>query len=187
VKRTKRVTTEEFLSLRKKEGTERAYTALVHHYSKPIYFQIRHILFDHSITDDLVQETFLKAWKNIHSFTGPGSVEGWLRKIATNEVLMHLRKTKTRVSLVSNEVEAEDGVFHIEPQAPSYWNPRDGEERFLLAIEQLPEKQRLVFTMKYFEDITYVEMAEQLGGSVGSLKASYHHAVQKLKGELGED
>lgn len=179
--------TEDFLELRKSHGAERAYTALVRHYSKSIYYHIRHILFDHSVTDDLVQDTFLKAWKNIESFHGPGSIEGWLRKIATNEVLMHLRKTKSRISTISDEKEDEDGVFRIEPQAPSYWNPADGEERFLAAIERLPEKQRLVFSMKYFEDITYQDMAEQLGGTVGSLKASYHHAVQKLKSDLGED
>lgn len=179
--------TKEFLNLRSEQGAERAYTVLVREHSKTIYFHIRHMLFDHSVTDDLVQETFLKAWKNIHSFRGPGSVEGWLRRIATNEVLQHLRKRKSRISLVSNEVEDEEGVYSMEPQAPTYWNPQDGEEKFLAAIERLPEKQRLVFSMKYFEDITYGEMAEQLGGSVGSLKASYHHAVQKIKADLGED
>ena len=176
-----------FLELRQTDGAERAYTALVRHYAKTIYFHIRHLLFDHSQTDDLVQETFLKVWKNIHSFRGPGSIEGWLRRIATNEVLQHLRKTRTRISTVSNGMEDRDGVAHIEPQAPDYWNAEEGEKRFLQAIEHLPEKQRLVFSMKYFGDITYAEMAEQLGGTVGSLKASYHHAVQKLKNKLSTD
>lgn len=175
-----------FLEIKSTQGSEKAYTALVHAYSKSIYFHVRHQLFDHSLTDDLVQETFLKAWKGLDSFKGPGSIEGWLKMIATNEVRQYIRKKQSRIQLLSTE--SDDPDFQKQdPEAPGYWDSEQEEQRFLKAVEGLPEKQRLVFSLKYFEDLPYAQIVEQLGGTIGSLKASYHHATQKIKEELSSN
>lgn len=175
-----------FLELKITLGSERAYTELVRAYSKSIYYHIRHQLFDHSLTDDLVQDTFLKAWKNLDSFRGPGSIEGWLKMIATNEVRQYIRKKQSRIQLLPSESDNTDHA-PTELEAPTYWDSSFEETRFLNAVSNLPEKQRIVFTLKYFEDLSYAQIVEHLGGTIGSLKASYHHATQKIKDELSTD
>ena len=139
------------------------------------------MVIDHDDTDDLVQEVFVKVWKNLPDFRADSQLYTWIYRIATNECLNFLRKKKNRYFLPINDV-AQELVQKMDS------NPlMDGDEiqlRLQKALLKLPDKQRLVFNMKYFDDMKYEEIAEITGTSVGSLKASYHHAIKKLEDYL---
>lgn len=162
---------------------ELGFKALVSKYSEPLYWHIRRIVLIHEDTDDLLQETFIKAWKSIDSFRGDSKILTWLYKIATNESIRHLNKFKDRYYL---DVDNPDASVVNTLQGDPYF---DGDEAVLKlerAILSLPEKQRLVFLMKYYDDMKYKEISKILGTSVGGLKASYHHAVSKIEEYLKE-
>ena len=143
------------------------------------------MVIDHDEANDVSQEVFVKIWFHLEDFRQESGLFTWIYKIATNECLRVLKKKRQRFFLPIGDVEAE--LSNLVSSEHQY----DGDEiqkKLQLAILKLPEKQRLVFNMKYFEDITYEEMSAILGTSVGALKASYHHAVQKIQTtlEIGE-
>ena len=155
-----------------------AFAQVVEHYSEPLYWQIRKMVVSHDDTDDLLQNTFMKAWANIDYFRGDAKLSTWLYRIAVNESITFLNKERAKRNLT---VDDED-TFLVESLPADEWF--DGDEWQLLlqqAIARLPEKQRLVFTMRYFDEMKYEEMSEILGTTVGALKASYHHAAKKVE------
>ncbi len=143
-----------------------------------MYWHIRKIVLNHDDTDDVLQNTFIKVYRNIDSFKGNSALFSWMYRIATNESITFLNSKAKKMGFSNQELQ-ETLVNNLE--ADSYF---DGDKAQLLlqkAIATLPEKQRLVFNMKYFEDLKYNEISEILETSVGGLKASYHHAVKKIE------
>jgi len=163
------------------EGKENyAFQLIVKEYSKRLYWQIRRLVIDHDQTDDILQDTFIKVYQNLKHFEGKSSLYSWMYRIATNEALNHLKKKS------SQNISANDSLF-TSLKADPYFDGDEAYIRLLEVVEQLPDKQKLVFQLKYFEKMKYEEIAEMLGGTVGSLKASYHHAVKKIENNLGLD
>lgn len=179
-----------FLSLEDKELLSKirdpatrnyGFNLLVRKYQQKAYWHIRKMVIDHDDADDLVQETFVKVWKNLDKFREDAQVYTWIYKIATNECLNFLRKKRRRYFLPIHDVVTE--LTHKLESAPDI----DGDEiqlKLQKALLRLPDKQRLVFNMKYFDDMKYEEIAEITGSSVGGLKANYHHAVKKIEDYL---
>lgn len=169
----------ELVKLLKDEKTaSRAFETLLKTYSEPVYWQIRRMVLNHDDANDIVQNVFIKAWTNLHNFRGDAKLSTWLFKIAVNESINFLNKEKTR-SQISGGVE-DDSSFLKNLEADSFFDGDALQAELQLAISKLPEKQRLVFNMRYYDEMKYEDMSEVLGTSVGALKASYHHAVKKL-------
>lgn len=157
-----------------------AFNLMVKNYSEKLYWQIRRIVIFHEDADDVLQETFIKVWNGLPKFQANSSLFTWMYRIATNEALNHLKKSKristTNTSDLENQLK-EDPFF-------------DGDIvyiKFLKIVDALPSKQKLVFQLKYFEKYSYEDIAELLGGSIGSLKASYHYAVKKIEKNIVKD
>lgn len=166
------------IELLKEESTaHKAFETLVEAYSEPLYAQIRRLVISHDETDDLLQNVFLKAWKNIHNFRGEAKLSTWLHKIAINEALNHLQHESKR-KVISDTTGDDFLLKNIE--ADGYFDGDALQMALQKAIRALPEKQRLVFNMKYYDEMKYDQISEILGTSVGALKASYHHAVKKI-------
>ena len=157
------------------------FRSLVDQYSEPLYWHVRNLVCSHEDADDIVQETFIKAWKALQSFRGDSSPSTWLWRIATNEALNFLNKQKVRSALQFESLSSKlEEKIDEDP-----WFNGDVMQRMLMkAIQRLPEKQRLVFVMRWFEELPYEEISEILGTSIGALKASYHFATEKLKSFL---
>ena len=157
---------------------ETIFRELVCQYSEQLYGHIRGFVDSHEDADDLLQETFLKAWKALPSFRGDSGHFTWLWRIATNEALGYLRKKKVRAALQFESLDARaERVIDSDP-----WFDGDAAQRELSkAIATLPDKQRTVFLMRYYEDLSYEEISEITGTSVGALKANYFHAVQRIR------
>jgi len=170
--------------LKSESSREVAFNILVKEYQEPLYMHIRKIVISHSDADDVLQNTFLKVWHNIENFRGESSLFTWLYKIATNEAFNYLKKVK-RIPLNSPNDEQE--YFMASLKSDEFFSGDDIQHKLQRAILRLPEKQRVVFNMKYFDDIKYKDMAEILGTSVGALKASYHHAVKKIEEYINSD
>ena len=160
---------------------ELAFNQIVELYSERLYWHVRRFVCSHEDTDDLLQEIFIKIWNSLPSFRGDSRIYTWLYRIATNETLNYLRKIR-RENAVSFEVVSEILATRID-EDPSF-NGNAIQREMLKAIQRLPEKQRLVFNMRYFDEMKYEEIAEITGTSVGALKASYHHAYNKIKETL---
>lgn len=160
-----------------------AFAQVVAHYSEPLYWQIRKMVISHDDTDDLLQNTFLKAWNNIEHFRGDAKLSTWLYRIAINESLSFLNKERQRNN-VSIDDESQFLINNIETDP--WFDGNELQLRLQKAIARLPEKQRLVFNMRYFDEMKYEDISEILGTSVGALKASYHHAVKKIEEYLLE-
>ncbi len=181
----KSLTDEQLVELLRNERTRReAFSQMVVKYQKQIYWQIRKMLISHEDTDDVLQNTLMKAWVGIQNFRGEAKLSTWLYRIAVNETLTFLNNQ--RIKNVSSMLDTED-LLLSRLEADSYFDGNEAEMKLQRAILTLPDKQRLVFNMKYFEEKTYEEMEEILGTSVGALKASYHHAVKKIERFLLED
>ena len=154
-----------------------AFDTLMRTYGESVYWQIRKLVVRHEDADDILQNVFLKAWNNLPNFRGDAKLSTWLFKIAVNESINYLNKEKQRLQLG----EESDDTFLLESvEADPFF---DGEQLHLdlqKAIARLPEKQKLVFNMRYFDDMKYEDISDILGTSVGALKASYHHAVKKI-------
>ena len=163
---------------------EYAFNLIVQRYQERLYWHVRKILVDHDDTDDTLQEVFLKVWRNLESFRDESSLFTWMYRIATNEALTFLRRKKRRsiLSLTSVEHQLSESL-----ESDEYFNGDAIQKKLQKAVLSLPEKQRLVFNMKYFDEMKYDEIAEILETSVGSLKASYHHAVKKIENYLSVD
>lgn len=170
--------------LKDESSAHKAFEVLVDSYSEPLYWQIRKMVVNHDDANDLLQNVFLKVWKNIHNFRGDAKLSTWLHKIAINESLNFLNQEKQKKELTDN---SEDDYLLNNIEAESFIDGDSLEAELAKAITTLPEKQRLVFNMRYYDDMKYEEISEILGTSVGALKASYHHAVKKINAKLGID
>ena len=164
--------------------TERAFRMIIDRYGSRLYWHIRRLVIIHEDADDVLQNTFINAWKNIRSFRFESSLLTWLWSIATNEALTLIRKKEKQGTVSLDEV---GNFFAQSVEGSTYFNGDDVSARLQDAIMKLPEKQRLVFNMKYFDDMSYGEISGVTGTSVGALKASYHHAVKKIEKHLIDD
>jgi RNA polymerase sigma-70 factor (ECF subfamily) len=154
------------------------FNLLVKTYQQRLYWHIRKMVIDHDDTDDLLQEVFIKVWKNIEKFREDSNLFTWLHKIATNECLNYLKKKKNRFRIgIDNENKELVSKF----DNGQYISGSEIQLKLQKALLKLPDKQRLVFNMKYFEDLKYEDIAKITNTSVGSLKASYHLAVKKIE------
>lgn len=167
--------------LRNQESRNYGFNLLVRAYQQRIYWHIRKMVVDHDDADDLVQEVFVKIWKNISSFREDSSLFTWVYRIATNECLNFLRKKRKRFFIPLHDVA---GELSQKLESSTEIDGSEVEMKLQKALLTLPDKQRLVFNMKYFDDMKYTQIAEITGSSVGSLKASYHHAVKKIEDYL---
>lgn len=149
---------------------------IVDQYSEPLYWKIRSIILTHDDADDVLQNTFLKAWKNLPTFEGRSRLSTWLYRIAINEALDFLRRQKT-TTLASADA---DLSIANQLMADDYFDGDRSQALLQQAIAMLPDVQRTVFTLRYYDEMKYSEISELLGTSEGSLKASYHVAVQKV-------
>jgi RNA polymerase sigma-70 factor (ECF subfamily) len=164
--------------LRNPNTASKAFDAMMRLYGEKIYWQIRKMVVNHEDASDLLQNVFLKAWNNLNNFRGDAKLSTWLYKIAVNESINFLNKERQKFNVTS-----EDGdTFLLDNiQSDLYFDGDTLQREFQKAIASLPEKQRLVFNMRYFDEMKYEQISEILGTSVGALKASYHHAVKKIE------
>ena len=171
------------LLLRDPERAREGFSRIVNLYAEKLYWQIRKMVLSHDDANDLLQNTFMKAWANIDLFRGEAKLSTWLYKIALNECITFLKKQRAQ-----NQVSIDDNDLFLMDQLKDdpYFDGDDLQKRLQEAILTLPEKQRIVFLMKYYDDMKYEEMSEILGTSVGALKASYHHAVKKIEDFLSQ-
>ena len=153
-----------------------AFSVLVRKYSELLYWKIRHIVLDHEDANDILQNTFIKAWNNIEDFQNKSKVSTWLYRIAINEALDFLRKQKNISLVCANE----DSSVANRLIADDYFDGEETQAQLQQAIARLPEVQRTVFNLRYFDEMKYSEMSELLNTSEGALKASYHLAVKKV-------
>lgn len=165
--------------LQQEKTAAKAFETLLHHYTEPVYWQIRRMVMNHDDANDIVQNVFIKAWTNLHNFRGEAKLSTWLFKIAVNESINFLNKEKHRAQFTGGDSDEDTSVLR-NLEADSYFDGDALQLELQAAIAKLPEKQRLVFNMRYYDEMKYEEMSEILGTSVGALKASYHHAVKKL-------
>jgi RNA polymerase sigma-70 factor (ECF subfamily) len=155
-----------------------AFHLLVTKYQKRLYWQVRRIIIDHDDANDVVQNVFIKVWKNLDGFKESSQLYTWLFRIATNESLTFLKQR--RASLYTPFENVEGGLARKKTD-DNFFSPDEIERKLHNAILTLPEKQRIVFNMRYYDETPYEQMAEILETSVGALKASYHHAVKKVE------
>ena len=168
--------------LKKENLRAGAFSAIVEEHSESIYWHIRRMVLEHEDANDIVQNTFIKAWMNIDSFQGKSKISTWLYRIAINETLTFLNRNKgTLVSLDSPE-----GAIADQLESDTYFSGSKADAMLQEAIARLPEKQRLVFNLRYYDEMKYEEMSQVLDTSVGALKASYHIAVKKIEEYLSQ-
>lgn len=171
-------------ALKQSDSKDEAFTRLVQEYKERIYWHIRKIVLDHDDANDVVQNTFIKVHLNIENFNENSTLFTWMYRIATNEALNFIKSKAKKIGLKNEEwIEAIADNLEADPFF-------DGDEAALILqkeISKLPEKQRIVFNMRYFDGMNYDSISEILDTSVGALKASYHHAVKKIKTKLTND
>lgn len=167
--------------LKSEDHKDRAFKVLLELYKERLYWHIRNIVKSHDDADDALQNTFIKVYKNIHKFKGDSKLFSWMYRIATNESITLINKKAKRLQ-ISNEEVQQTALNNLTSDV--YFEGSDIQLKLQQAIATLPEKQQLVFNMKYFEDIKYKDMSEILETSEGALKASYHIAVKKIEAYL---
>jgi len=172
------------LKLRNPETRNYGFNLLVRKYQHKVYWHIQKMVIDHDDADDLVQEVFIKVWKNLDKFREDAQLYTWVYRIATNECLNFLRKKKNKFFMPIHDVQNEltqkiDSSPYIDGDAIQL--------KLQKALLTLPDKQRLVFNMKYFDEMKYEDIAKITETTVGSLKANYHHAVKKIEALLKDD
>ncbi|WCT13920.1 RNA polymerase sigma factor [Mucilaginibacter jinjuensis] len=158
-----------------------AFNLLLKKYQQKIYWHVRRMVIDHDDADDLVQDVFIKVWKNLEGFRSDAQLYTWMYRIATNECITFLNKKKQKNNISLDEVSYE---LADTLASSSYFDGDKAQMKLQQALLTLPDKQRLVFNMKYYDDMKYEEMSEVLGTSVGALKASFHLAVKKIESFL---
>jgi RNA polymerase sigma-70 factor (ECF subfamily) len=158
-----------------------AFNLLLKKYQQKLYWHIRRMVIDHDDSDDIVQDTFVKIWKNLPNFRNDAQLYTWMYRIATNECITFLNKKKQK-----NNIPLDDVAYELADTLAdsTYFNGDKAQLKLQQAILTLPEKQRLVFNMKYYDDMKYEQMSDVLGTSVGALKASFHLAVKKIESYL---
>ena len=172
---------EDIIGIYRNGELERAFTEIVKAYSERLFWYVRRYVGCQEDADDLIQEIFVKVWAALPSFRGEARLFTWIYRIATNEALNFLRRQRVRAALNFKSLDAE--VERRIDEDP-YFNGGEAERRLIKALQKLPQKQIIVFSMRYFEDMSYEEISEVTGTSTGALKASYHIAYEKLKKEL---
>lgn len=171
--------------LRAPETRNQAFAKVVDAYGEKLYWHIRRLVLTHDDTNDVLQNTMIKAWMNLEKFRGDSKLLTWLYRIAVNESITFLNKQRTMAGFTTEEG---DQLLLDKLEGDSYFDGDAAELKLQKAILTLPEKQRLVFTMRYFDELKYEEISNILGTSEGALKASYHHAAKKIEAFLtGED
>ena len=155
-----------------------AFRKLLQLYQKPLYNHIRNMVLNHDDCNDVLQNTFIKVFANLKNFKGDSKLFSWMYRIATNEALTFMQQ-RAKKQGISNEEVQQKAINKLESDV--YFDGTEIQLKLQKAIAILPEKQQLVFKMKYYEEIKYEELSEILGTSVGALKASYHHAVKKIE------
>ncbi len=172
---------DEIIRLYKNGEHERAFSEIVKAYSERLYWHVRRFVCCHEDADDLVQEIFIKIWAALPSFREEAQLFTWIYRIATNEALNFLRRQKIRAALNFTSIDSElERKIDDDP----YFNGDEAQRLLLKSMSKLPQKQRVVFSLRYFEDMKYEDIAKITGTSVGALKASYHIAYEKIKAEI---
>ncbi len=162
----------------RQEGEQKAFRLLVDKYKERLYWHIRKIVISHEDTDDVLQNVFVKVWQGLKEFRNDSKLYTWMYRIATNEALNFLNEKRRKVYGNTEELSA---FLENTLESDVYFSGDDIQKELQKAILQLPDRQRMVFNMKYFDDMPYEEMAEILKVAVGTLKATYHQAVKKIE------
>ena len=171
----------QIISLYDSGESEKAFNGIVNAYTERLYWHIRRFTCNHEDTNDLLQDVFVKIWAALPSFRRDAQLFTWIYRIATNEVLNHLRKQKFK-AMVS--LDSEYALLERKIDEDPYFNGNKIQRELHKAIQRLPQKQRIVFSLRYFDEMKYEDISEITGTSIGALKASYHHAYIKIKEEL---
>jgi RNA polymerase sigma-70 factor (ECF subfamily) len=158
---------------------ERAFTTVIKKYQEKTYWHIRRIVIQHDDANDVMQNVFLKVWNNLEKFREGSTLFTWIYRIATNECLSFLEEQKKKRN--STSLHDPDSNLSNRVRAEEHFDGKKLEWKLQIAIQQLPEKQRVIFNMRYFDGMTYDQISEVLGTSSGGLKANYHHAVKKIE------
>ena len=161
-----------------------SFNLLIRKYQQRVYWHVRRIVIDHDDANDVTQESFIKIWKHLAGFKEESQLFTWIYRIATNEALSFLRKKRVKffIPMINVEEKLSNSL-----KDDNFFTGNDIELKLQQALLKLPEKQRLVFNMKYYDELKYEEMSDILGTSVGALKASYHHAVKKIEEFIKSD
>jgi len=167
-----------------KTDVNRAFRLLVEKYSSKLYWHIRRLVILHEDADDALQNTFISAWRNIRKFRSDSSLYTWLYAIATNEALTLINHRKRNAAVSLDDI---GSILANSVEGSTWFDGDEAQIKLQNAILQLPDKQRIVFNLKYFDEMTYEDMSKVLNTSEGALKASFHHAVKKIEKMLGED
>ena len=175
------MTDEKIIELYERGQREEAFNGIVNAYTERLYWHIRRFLCSHEDSNDLLQDIFIKIWAALPNFRGEARLYTWLYRIATNEVLNHLRKQKFK-ALIS--LDSASGILERKIDEDTSFNGDQMQRELHKAIQRLPEKQRIVFSLRYFDEMKYEEISEITDTTVGALKASYHHAYNKIKDDL---
>ena len=157
---------------------ESGFTAIIKKYQEKLYWHIRRMVVNHDDANDVLQNVFIRVWKGLENFREDAQLYTWLYKIATNECLTFLDQKKRKSSVSFDQVET---VLSNQIKADEHFDANKLEWKLQLAIQQLPEKQKIVFNLRYYDEMPYEEMSRVLDTSEGALKASYHHAVKKIE------
>ncbi len=172
---------DEIMEMYRSGNRDGAFGALVQSYQERLYWHLRRFTLSHEDTDDLLQETFVKIWRGLDTFRNDSTLLTWVYRIATNEALNFLRREKTHGAM---DREPFDTVLAKKVDDDPHFNGNELQRELQKAILRLPKKQRAVFSMRYFDELSYKDIAKILNTSVGSLKASYHFAYKKIRADL---
>jgi RNA polymerase sigma-70 factor (ECF subfamily) len=175
---TDRSDAELLIQFRQPQTKESAFTAIIKKYQEKLYWHIRRMVVDHDDANDVLQNVFIRVWNGLENFREDSQLYTWLYRIATNESLTFIEQQKKRTTVSLSDVET--GLSN-KIKADKHFDPNKLEWKLQLAIQQLPEKQRIVFSLRYCDEMPYEEMSRVLETSEGALKASYHHAVKKIE------
>jgi RNA polymerase sigma-70 factor (ECF subfamily) len=167
-----------------KTDLNKGFRLVVEKYSPRLYWHIRRLVILHEDADDALQNTFLNAWRGIVEFRSDSSIYTWLYAIATNEAIALINRRKKNAAVSIDDI---GSFFASSLEGSTYFDGDEAQVKLQNAIFRLPEKQRIVFNLKYFDELTYEEMSKVLNTSEGALKASYHHAVKKIEKTISED
>jgi RNA polymerase sigma-70 factor (ECF subfamily) len=175
---TERDDAELLMRFRNPETKESAFTALIKKYQERLYWHVRRMVVDHDDANDVLQNVFIRVWNGLENFKEESQLYTWLYRIATNESLTFLEGQKKRASVSLSDVET---GLENKVRADQNFDASKLEWKLQVAIQQLPEKQRIVFNLRYYDEMPYEQMSRVLETSEGALKASYHHAVKKIE------
>ncbi len=160
------------------ETKERAFTAIIKKYQEKLYWHVRRMVVEHEDANDVLQNVFIRVWNGLENFREDSQLYTWLYRIATNESLTYIEQQKKKSSV---SLDVEENGLENKVRADQHFDANKLEWKLQLAIQQLPEKQRVVFALRYYDEMPYEEMSRVLDTSEGALKASYHHAVKKIE------